>query len=1056
MSRPELRLLGPPELRLDGKKLVLPTRKLLGLLAYLALEGPTSRAKLADLLWSEADEESARGNLRRELHRLRHTLLAQELKSGREQIELAGVETDVAHFWAHLQEGRLKEALALWRGPLLEGLELAGAEGFEEWLQAERARLEEARHGALIQHAEGLEARGELRAALAVRLELLREDELQELHQREVMRLLYQLGEREAALERYERLKGLLRRELGLEPLPETRRLAERIRAAQDPSAPLPPPGQRGAQIRLHPPLIGREREWELLESTRRGWITVFISGEPGVGKTRLLQEFAAYTGLPVAQIRGSPGDAGIPYATAARFIRSVLALEPGLLAVAEKGRPRLEAWARRELARLVPELEEVEIPPIQTPEQRLRLFEAYCAFTQAQTAFLEPFVTLVDDLQFFDTASNEIFAFETARAIGRGARRLTLVAFRKDELSPELLQPIRAHVETGMGIWIELEPLSETDLLRLVRVLSGSGGATRFTRRLYQATGGNPLFALETLKALLEAGQLQVEAEGWSTPYDRETTDYHELPIPTSVREAVMRRLDPLGETVRRLLEAASLAGDRFTLEELEGATALSEWESVGALERALQAGLLEQEVGPLSPRSGDAPLSPRSGEDHYRFHHELVRRSITLGLGPERRRRLHLKLASNLERLGAPPARIALHLEQGESPQAAIPWRLRAAKDAVRVYAHAEALEHYAKALLDGPDQSQAYRIHRERIQLWAILDEREAWAREIEALFDLDVSSLGQPDLEAGAVLERAAFLNASGRYAEALEQAEAVLRQQGLPPALSTRAQHQAGIALLSLGRLAEAEPRLQAALGTVTEAWEPSKDPNPQALIQRGQLHMALCNCALQRGTLTDAQRHTQAALELYRQAGYRRGEVEARSCQGLQAGLRGDTEGALRTLEGACLEAREIGERVLERAILLNLFKFEFEAGHLETALPHLERGLELAREPQDPCLEGTFLNNLGVVYRARGELGKALDSFRQALEIADVIGLTQYRVRRRLTLAENYLDLGSPEEARPLIEAARMLAEESGLHEVEAWSLALLARCDLMEGHSE
>jgi thioredoxin-like negative regulator of GroEL len=58
--------------------------------------------------------------------------------------------------------------------------------------------------------------------------------------------------------------------------------------------------------------------------------------------------------------------------------------------------------------------------------------------------------------------------------------------------------------------------------------------------------------------------------------------------------------------------------------------------------------------------------------------------------------------------------------------------------------------------------------------------------------------------------------------------------------------------------------------------------------------------------------------------------------------------------------------------------------------------------------------------------------------------------------VRRRLTLAENYLDLGSPERARPLIEAARELAEESGLHEVQAWLLALLVRCDLMEGHPE
>jgi hypothetical protein len=135
MSSLRLRLLGAPVVELAGRPLALPTRKLLGLLAYLALEGPTSRGKLAGLFWSEQDEATARGNLRRELNRLRHTPMATLLQTDRDLLQLGPVQTDVAAFRAHLQEGELEPALTLYRGPLLEGLELSGAAGFEEWLE---------------------------------------------------------------------------------------------------------------------------------------------------------------------------------------------------------------------------------------------------------------------------------------------------------------------------------------------------------------------------------------------------------------------------------------------------------------------------------------------------------------------------------------------------------------------------------------------------------------------------------------------------------------------------------------------------------------------------------------------------------------------------------------------------------------------------------------------------------------------------------------------------------------------------------------------------------
>ncbi|WP_018466649.1 ATP-binding protein [Calidithermus timidus] len=1019
MSGVRLRLLGAPAVEQAGKPLALPTRKLLGLLAYLALEGPTPRSKLAGLFWSEQDETAARGHLRRELNRLRHTPLAQALHTERDTLGLEPLETDVAAFRAAVEHEDFPAALELYRGPLLEGLELAGAVGFEAWLEQKREELSQTYRSALQQQAERLEATHDLRGALAARLTLLREDELQERHHREAMRLHALLGEREAALERFERLRALLRRELHLDPLPETLELAQQIAqgALRPPLPPSPTPTPTG--LALNPPLIGREAEWARLEAAWEARQGLYLAGPPGVGKSRLLLEFARHQGSFVF-LQAQPSDSGIPYAFYSRAIRQSLAQFPGL---------ELAPWVRRELSRLVPELSDESPPPITTPEGKLRLLEA---LTEAIRALGRQGVRSIvtDDLHFVrDAASLEVAAYAMTRLLPEGVLR-PLVAFRQEELDPATLRTIREQVEAGQAVLVELKPFSETDLLRLVRALSGASGAIRFTQRLYQATGGNPLFVLETLKALYESGALQVGPEGWHTPYDQETTDYRELPLPASVREAVWRRIEGLGAAPRRLLEAASLAGDGFSLEVLRGATALSEWESLEALEQALAADLLHRQ------------------DTGYAFSHELVRRSVREGLSPERRQLLHRKLAQSLARQGGNPARVAEHWEEGGRPQEAIPWRLRAAEAAVRVYAHREALEQYQMALADGAEGRVAYEIQRERARLWQTLDERTPWAEALGAMERL-AQALGEAALQAETRLGWAEHHLLCGRYREALAEAEGVL-QSNVDTPVAIKAHHLAGLALMSLGRLAEAEPRLRLAL----QAPLPSSSDAP-ALVQQGRLHMALCTCALQRGDLDLAHQHTRAALDFYLQSGYRSGQLEARSRQGLLVGLQGDTMGAIQTLEHARTEAQAMNERVLERSILLNLFKFLFESGQLAAALPHLERGLALAREPQDPRLEGIFLNNLGVVYRAKGELGKALECFEGALEIAERFGMTQLRIRRQIALAENYLDLGSP-AALPLIEQARSEIDSAGLGELELWLEAQFARYELMQNHPE
>ncbi|GIW33959.1 AAA family ATPase [Meiothermus sp.] len=1012
MSGVRLRLLGAPVVEQAGRPLALPTRKLLGLLAYLALEGPTPRSKLAGLFWSEQDEATARSNLRRELNRLRHTPIATLLQTDRDMLQLGPIQTDVAAFRAHLKEGELEPALALYRGPLLDGLELSGAEGFAEWIEARREELAHLWREALQRQAERLEAAHDLRGALSARLGLLREDELQELHHREAMRLHALLGEREAALARFARLKDLLRYELHLEPLPETLELARQIEQGTL-AAPPPPPAPTGIGLALDPPLIGREAEWARMEAAWAAGQAIYLCGPAGVGKTRLMQEFARHKG-PLFLLQAQPGDSGIPYAFYTRAIRQSLAQFPGL---------ELPPWARRELARLVPELEDAP-PPITTPEGKLRLLEAITEVIRALgRRGVRSIVT--DDLQFVqDAASNEVAAYALGRLLPEGVLH-PLVAFRREELNPLILQTIQQQVLQGQAILIELKPLSETDLLRLVRALSGSSGAIRFTQRLHQATGGNPLFVLETLKALFESGALQVGPEGWRTPYDQETRDYRELPLPASVQEAVARRLQGLGAAPQRLLEAASLTGDGFGLEELEGATALSEWESLEALEQALAANLLQ-------------PQGPG-----YAFSHDLVRRSIREGLGAQRRQLLHRKLAQGLERQSGNPARIAEHWEEGGKPQAAIPWRIRAAEAAVRIYAHREALEQYQKALADGAEGRVAFEIRREQARLWKTLDERVPWAEALSHMQQL-ASQLGDTALQAETRLGWAELHLLSARYAEALQQANLALQDQPLPPALSGQAHYLGGRALAAMGDLRAAESRLQQALTHL-----------PQDLLTL-DIYDWLSIFAYRQGHLETALRYTEAERSLAQALGSRTGQNNALQNAATFTAAQGHYEQAVQLAEQAIAEAREIGDVTLLRYALLNLFAIHYQRSNFEAALGPLEEGLQSAREPQNPEMEAKFLNNLSLVHWYRGALGAAYRAVSQALELSQQSGHQADALFYQVVLADDLHWLGRPAEAAAMLASAAESTRELGLWGRVPWVETHLARCEVSLGQPE
>lgn len=231
--RLHVRLFGPPRIERDGKPVEPDTRKAVALLAYLAVTGQAQgRDRLAGLLWPEADQERARGALRRTLSALRSVLDGEHLATDGLKVALdrGGIECDVVRFRTLLADGRLRDAAAEYTGDFFEGFSLRDCVAFDEWQAHETEALRRELAGALERLVQEEPAAGR---AIADAERWLALDPLHEPAHRALIRLHGAAGDRAAAIRQYRDCVRLLDRELGVAPLPETTALARAIEAGE-------------------------------------------------------------------------------------------------------------------------------------------------------------------------------------------------------------------------------------------------------------------------------------------------------------------------------------------------------------------------------------------------------------------------------------------------------------------------------------------------------------------------------------------------------------------------------------------------------------------------------------------------------------------------------------------------------------------------------------------------------------------------------------------------------------------------------------------------------
>ncbi|MCY1018474.1 ATP-binding protein [Pyxidicoccus sp. MSG2] len=656
-----LELLGEARLR-SGEGLIPLERRTAGVLAWLALEGPHPKYRLAGLLWAESSETTARNNMRQLLRRLRLACGA-ELVQGADVLSLCErVVADASELQAHVLAGRHAQALQL-DGVLLGALEYEDCTEFQAWLEGARERLDKLRRRAAALESDASERRGDLSGALLLAERLLGMDPYSEEAWRRLMRLHYVAGDRMAALNAFERCRRLLREELDTTPLPETVALAREIERGPTAAKPGPPPKPKLPLSVLRPPvLVGREREWARMEAAWEAGQTIFLAGEPGVGKTRLAHDFAASRGTHF-MLEARPGEQNVPYASHVRLMRQLLARVPD---------PKLEPWVRRELARLLPDLagHEGPPPPMADEADRSRFLEAHCQLIYELCSGVDALVA--DDLQFMDSATAEFAVLMLSRRHppGPGGRFPRFIdTYRSDELSPGAVACVQQLVVAGLAVVIELEPLGADAVGALLGSLD-LPGAERLTRDVTRHTGGNPLFITETLKDLLETGGLE---RGWPE---------HVTPS-VRLRQLIQQRLERLSPPALQVARLAALARTDFGLE--------------------LASEVLEMPA--LSLATHVAELEAAQIFRGERFTHDLLFEVVRQGVPRSLEALLHRRLAAALEVRQAAPAVVAQHWMEGNEPRRAAPFLVAAANAEAAALRHLEAavLYHRAAALLE-----------------------------------------------------------------------------------------------------------------------------------------------------------------------------------------------------------------------------------------------------------------------------------------------------------------------------------------------------------------
>ncbi|HMB52250.1 MAG TPA: BTAD domain-containing putative transcriptional regulator, partial [Thermoanaerobaculia bacterium] len=660
----EIRLLGGFLVSHEEGRPHFESQKVRALLAYLACHRDVelSRDHLAELLWPEADPDNARRNLRQALYNLR-----QGLGDGDDGERLDGLGSravrlrlddddmlDVEAFldgWRAGMQGSgdlvaadLVRAADLYRGDFLTGFTVRDSPAFDDWVVTEQERLRDAVVQVLRALADHFAARGEYDTAITYCRRLLDVDPLAEEAHRELMRLYVLSGRRRRAIFQYQELERLLDRELGVEPMAETRSLFEAVqsdatfenRVPAEPvrQAPRAPLGPFVVMAGREPSLDALQRSWRAAARGRAR--LALVEGESGIGKTRLIKTFLNnISSRHQATIaRGRPLYP-TPWSAAEPLLGVLQGLREADEDEADESAPeRLSGAVADHLAD--------------------RLEERWAGRRKNG-----PVILYLEDLHL---ASESVVEAVEGLLDGFAESPLWIVAGTAT-LDPE--HPVHRLAEGDAVDRVPLARLDDPHLIAVCRHLVGDDDADRLARHLFRASEGLPLAMVENINSLCDQGLL--------APVGRKRFGLEADPPPVDataeeLARLVVERVDRLPASTRRLISLAAVIGPVFDVDLLQRVSR----EHIGVveigIELMLERWLIRQRARRWSddPRERDLVLWAQGARrGAFEFAHPAIHAAVYGDLAIHRRRSLHRQLADSLaERYEPAETRAAAHV--------------------------------------------------------------------------------------------------------------------------------------------------------------------------------------------------------------------------------------------------------------------------------------------------------------------------------------------------------------------------------------------------------
>ena len=723
------RILGPLEVIDDeGRPVALGGRREQVVLGALLLEANrvVSRDRLIEAVWGETPPETAANTLQVHVSRLRKLLVGAMSRESPLQTRSPGYvlltrlgELDAERFeklagapdsddGPDVVAARLAEAVGLWRGPVLEGLDA------EMFGRAEIALLEDLRIATLERRIDTDLARGRHRQLTGELEALVHAHPLRETLRGQLMLALYRSGRQADALAEYGRTRQLLAEELGIDPSPALQALELAIltqspelesseeRGAVEkagPGAPAPIPLPRLLAWRPAVGVIGRAHELTVVTDAFKrvteggGREVLLVVGEAGLGKTTLVAEAAriAFDNGACVLFGHCEEDLASPYQFFVETLRHLVAHAP---------HEQLLAHVRAhgaELSRLVPELAGrlAELPPSKATDadtERHLVFAAVVGIL-ADLARRQPVLLVLDDLQWADRGS--LLLLRHLVAADPLQRLLVLATYRDSELRhADALRDTLGALRRHSGVQrVELSGLDDREVVAYLEAASGQvldEDGVNLAHAVYQETDGNPFFVGEVLRHLAETGAIRRDTEGRWVP----GAGLEQTVLPDCVREVIGGRVVRLGKDAERVLSLAAVIGRDFDLGLLVHAAGIPDDDVMDLLDGAAAAALVTE-----------LPGTP----GRFQFTHALIQHTLYQDLGLTRRARSHRRVAEALEDLrgNRPETRVgelARHWVEAIQPidlAKAIDYSRQAGDEALAALAPADAVRYYSQAL-------------------------------------------------------------------------------------------------------------------------------------------------------------------------------------------------------------------------------------------------------------------------------------------------------------------------------------------------------------------